>query len=156
MIRRPPRSTQSRSSAASDVYKRQISYFEAVNKESLSKSHGRSEEEGIIVVARSKESKAPSRVRIDPSWAPSRDSQGRLVVASCKLWELCEKISLSRREGKNRRDGATVQTRVIGLVEMVGAQLWENARISGSGTAGLDVSRKPAVQRRKLQTRPHL
>src|SRR5450756_2389474 len=27
MIRRPPRSTQSRSSAASDVYKRQIFYF---------------------------------------------------------------------------------------------------------------------------------
>src|SRR5680860_522660 len=42
MIRRPPRSTQSRSSAASDVYKRQVGDFEActpVQVESLLKYH---------------------------------------------------------------------------------------------------------------------
>ena len=34
---------------------------------------------------------------------------------------------MGRREGKNRRDGATVKTRVLNLVELVGAELWENA-----------------------------
>ena len=44
MIRRPPRSTQSRSSAASDVYKRQVSAAEIV---------GRNMKEGAIVVLES-------------------------------------------------------------------------------------------------------
>ena len=47
MIRRPPRSTQSRSSAASDVYKRQVNvetttanFFSAVNEGTAAPNHG--------------------------------------------------------------------------------------------------------------------
>src|SRR5680860_1342230 len=38
MIRRPPRSTQSRSSAASDVYKRQVIYLETLNVQGMTKN----------------------------------------------------------------------------------------------------------------------
>src|SRR5450756_456914 len=40
MIRRPPRSTQSRSSAASDVYKRQERYFQSGNKHIVFEGYG--------------------------------------------------------------------------------------------------------------------
>src|SRR5450756_2970968 len=40
MIRRPPRSTQSRSSAASDVYKRQLGYSLPVAAQKLKAKHG--------------------------------------------------------------------------------------------------------------------
>ncbi|KAF2149033.1 acyltransferase-domain-containing protein [Myriangium duriaei CBS 260.36] len=130
-----------------------LSYFEAVNKESLSKGYARVEEEGVLTVVRSKDSKVPPRVRLDDSWAPSRDSNGRLVVEGSKLWELCERISLSRREGKNRRDGATVQNRVMGLVEVVGEQLWAKARLPVVDGAQVEIGEKPRQSRRKLQTR---
>jgi hypothetical protein len=47
------------------------------------------------------------------------------LKAEGKLWEFCERISQGRREGKNRRDGATVRTRVLGLADLVGRELWE-------------------------------
>lgn len=131
-----------------------LSYFEAVNKESLSKGYSRVEEEGVLVVVKSKDSKIAPRVRLSPSWAPSRDSRGKLVVEGSKLWELCERISLSRREGKNRRDGTTVESRVLGLVELVGDQLWSKARLPASGSVQVvEVEEKPRTSRRKLQTR---
>ncbi|KAF2226893.1 acyltransferase-domain-containing protein [Elsinoe ampelina] len=131
-----------------------ISYFEAVNKESLQKSYSRVEEESILVVARSKDSKIPARARLDPAWVPARDAEGRPVLEGNKLWELCERISLSRREGKNRRDGATVKTRVTGLVELVGALLWEKARLPSLPSPTVEEIDRPKAQRRKLQTRP--
>lgn len=130
-----------------------LSYFEAVSKESLSKGYSRVEEEGVLAVVRSKDSKVPQRVRLDDSWAPARDTHGRLVVEGSKLWELCERISLSRREGKNRRDGSTVQSRVLGLVEMVGEQLWAKARLPEVDSAQVEVGDRPRATRRKLQTR---
>lgn len=132
-----------------------LSYFEAVNKESLSKGYARVEEEGVLEVVRSKETKDPPRVRLDESWAPSRDAQGKLVVDGSKLWELCERISLSRREGKNRRDGETVQTRVVELVDKVGEQMWAKARLPVGG-AQIELGIKPKAPRRKLQVRPKM
>ncbi|KAF4555607.1 Hypothetical protein D9617_2g055700 [Elsinoe fawcettii] len=133
-----------------------ISYFEAVNKESLSKGYSRVEEEGILVVARSKDSKVPARARLDPEWTPSRDAKGQPILDGNKLWDLCERISLSRREGKNRRDGATVKTRVTGLVELVGAQLWEKARLPSIPSPTVEDIDRPKAQRRKLQTKARL
>ncbi|PNS18831.1 Glycerol-3-phosphate acyltransferase [Sphaceloma murrayae] len=133
-----------------------LEYFEAVNKESLQKSFSRVEEEGILVVARSKDSKVPPRARLDDSWTPSRDANGRQQLETSKLWELCERISLSRREGKNRRDGETVQTRVIGLVDLVSTQLWEKARLPGIPKPTPEEVDRPRAQRRKLQTKPRL
>lgn len=38
-----------------------------------------------------------------------------------------DKIANSRREGKNRRDGATVSTRVVRLTDMLGQKLFDDA-----------------------------
>jgi hypothetical protein len=54
------------------------------------------------------------------------------IIAEGPLWRFAERISSSRREGKNRRDGATVQTRVLALVDFVGASLWEDAVLDES------------------------
>ena len=113
-----------------------LSYYEAVNKEALRNAYTRQEEEGIVLVSRVKESKAQPKVRLDPAWMPVRDEHGRLK-AEGPLWEFCEKISQGRREGKNRRDGATVRTRVLGLAELVGRALWEGAG-AGEGVGGGD------------------
>lgn len=131
-----------------------LSFFEAVNTETLRNSYARSEEEGIITVTRSKEGNTAPRVRIARDWVPDRDEQGR-IVARGKLWELCERIGRGRREGENRRDEATVRSRVLGLVDLVGHDLWENARAGVAGVAAGDVAVK-ARRRRALQATARL
>lgn len=100
-----------------------LSYYEAVNKETLKNSYTRFEEEGMIIVAKTKNSKMPTTIRLAEEWMPVRGSKG--IIADGPLWRFAERISASRREGKNRRDGATVQTRVLSLVDFVGQALWE-------------------------------
>ncbi|WPH04530.1 Hypothetical protein R9X50_00742200 [Acrodontium crateriforme] len=126
-----------------------LSYFEAVNKEALKNAFSRSEEEGIITVARSKEAKSTPRMRLDKEWMPRRDHDGKFVPEG-KLWEFCEEISKSRREGKNRRDGTTVQTRVLGLAELVGKDLFEGAVPQADGVA------KKLRRRKGIQTKANL
>lgn len=105
-----------------------MSYFEAVNKETLKNSYQRFEEEGILQVVKSKDPKVPPRLRLNPDWKPSRDPTTGELVADGRLWEFTEKIASSRREGKNRRDGATVSTRVLRLTDHLGGQLFEAAK----------------------------
>ena len=109
-----------------------LSYFEAVNKEALKNAFTRSEDAGIISVTRSKDSKSAARVRLDLEWMPSRDESGKLRPEG-KLWELCEQISQSRREGKNRRDGSTVRSRILSLADVVGSDLFETAVLEADG-----------------------
>jgi len=112
-----------------------LSYFEAVNKEALKNAFSRSEDEGIITVQRPRgDGKIPPRVRLDLEWMPARDEGGGLV-AEGRLWEMCERISQSRREGKNRRDGTTVRTRVLGLAELVGRGLFGEGVVGEEGMA---------------------
>jgi glycerol-3-phosphate O-acyltransferase len=103
-----------------------LSNFEAVNKQTLQNAYARFEEEGIIQRVRKGGEKAVTTYRLAPSWMPTRHANGG-IEAQGRLWEFAESISESRREGKNRRDGATVKTRVIGLVEKVGNALWTDA-----------------------------
>ena len=129
-----------------------LSYFEAVNKETLKNTYQRFEEEGMILVTKpkSKESKTPSTIRLAEEWTPERRGSGE-VVAEGSLWTFAEKISLSRREGKNRRDGATVQSRVLKLADLVGGQLWEEAVLEGSdvGKEAVGEAKRRARGRRK-------
>lgn len=126
-----------------------LSYFEAVNKEALRNAFAREEEEGIILVSRSKDAKVPPKVRLAAAWMPRRDEEGKLQ-AQGKLWEFCEKISQGRREGKNRRDGATVRTRVLGLADLVGRDLWADAveEVDGVGNTKSKRRRGLAAQAR--------
>ncbi|KAF2083705.1 acyltransferase [Saccharata proteae CBS 121410] len=131
-----------------------LSYFEAVNKETLKNAYSRFEEEGIITVSKSRDARVPSKVKLSEEWMPKRDPQTGHVLAQGKLWEFAEMISLSRREGKNRRDGATVQRRVLSLAELVGANLFEEASAEAAGDAEVEVSKKR--RRKSIQTRARL
>jgi 1-acyl-sn-glycerol-3-phosphate acyltransferase len=106
-----------------------LSYFEAVNKETLKNAYTRFEEEGMIIVTRPKD-KSPAMIRLAEDWVPVRGSKG--IIAEGPLWRFAERISSSRREGKNRRDGATVQHRVLNLADVVGKGLWEEGGVDGS------------------------
>lgn len=108
-----------------------LSYFEAVNKETLKNAFLLFEEEGMIIIKRSRDKKVASTTKLAEAWTPSRDSRTGNIVPEGKLWTFIETIAQSRREGKNRRDGATVSTRVLALADKVGRQLFENATASG-------------------------
>ncbi|KAK3935658.1 putative glycerol-3-phosphate acyltransferase [Diplogelasinospora grovesii] len=146
-----------------------LSYFEAVNKETLKNSYTRFEEEGIIQVVKSKDTKIPPRLRLAPEWKPARDSKTGNLIASGRLWDFTEKIASSRREGKNRRDGATVSTRVVKLTDELGRKLFDeaihgDAKAKGSAPPRLsheearDLTRavKEKNRRRSLEGRAHL
>lgn len=124
-----------------------LSYFEAVNKETLKNTYQRFEEEGRVLVAKSKDKNTPTTVRLADEWLPQRGSDG-MVKAEGPLWVFAERISVSRREGKNRRDGATVQTRVLTLADKVGAELWEQGASAGSGDREAERAATKAKNRR--------
>jgi hypothetical protein len=145
-----------------------LSYFEAVNKETLKNSYTRFEQDQIIHVVKSKDPKIPPRIQLDPDWQPSRDPKTGALIAAGKLWDFTEKIASSRREGKNRRDGATVSVRVLRLTDELGAKLFTEA-VEGEKQGGknkvpsrLSVedqeAHKKDVRRRrkKLNQRAHL
>ncbi|KAK5117377.1 hypothetical protein LTR62_005995 [Meristemomyces frigidus] len=115
----------------------ELSYFEAVNKETLKNAITRAEEEGIILVKRGKG--VPARVRLDSEWIPERDEEGRVVMRG-RLWELCERIGAGRRRGGN-----AVRTRVLALVEEVGRGLFGDA-VPDPGATGSDNLRRRNMQ----------
>lgn len=109
----------------------------------------------------------PPRLRLASEWAAPRDPETGALLASGRLWDFTEKIAASRREGKNRRDGATVSTRVLLLTDTLGAQLFEQAAASDSSKQSpamlspeeamlLKRQLKADRKRRKLEGRAHL
>ncbi|KAL5118091.1 hypothetical protein ACEQ8H_003926 [Pleosporales sp. CAS-2024a] len=120
-----------------------LSYFEAVNKETLKNAYTRFQDEAIITVTKPSD-KLPALIRLSDEWVPVR-GQHCGIIAQGPLWRFAEKISLSRREGKNRRDGATVQHRVLHLADVVGKQLWEG----GVANASLDKEEKTYDKKEK-------
>lgn len=53
-----------------------------------------------------------------------RDATTGGIKPEGRLWDFIENIASSRREGKNRRDGATVSTRVLGLTDVIAGKLF--------------------------------
>lgn len=133
-----------------------LSYFEAVNKETLKNTYTRFEEEGMILVTKSRDKTTPATIRLAEEWMPQRGTKG--IIADGPLWRFAERISSSRREGKNRRDGATVQTRVLELADKVGNELWEDAVFVASRLDKEDVgdAKSKAKARRKRGTMARL
>ncbi len=109
-----------------------LSYFEAVNKETLKNAYQLFVEEGIVLIRKSSIKNSPSAIRLAADWTPQRDPNGSIIPEG-RLWDFIEKIAKSRREGKNRRDGATVSTRVLRLADLVGKELFEIAVVPGDG-----------------------
>lgn len=121
----------------------------------------------MVHVVKSKDPKIPPRIQLDPTWRPPRDPKTGALLAEGKLWDFTEKISKSRREGKNRRDGATVSSRVLRLADTLGQRLFEEAeepggkgkvpsRLSKEEADTVRKTRKAARSRRKLEARAHL
>lgn len=104
-----------------------LSYFEAINKEALKNAYTRFQEEGIILVAKSTESKGKAMVQLAPEWTLERDTTTGELRAAGRLWDFIETISQYRREGKNRRDGAAVSRRVLSLAARLNRQMFEDA-----------------------------
>lgn len=121
---------------------------------------------------KSKDTKIPPRLRLAPEWHPPRDPDtGKLNAIGSRLWDFTEKIASSRREGKNRRDGATASTRVVRLTDMLGRKLFEEA-LSGANEKGKERVSYPTLssedalalnrnvkeqrRRRSLEQRAHL
>lgn len=126
-----------------------LSYFEAVNKETLKNAWTRFEEEGILQIVKSRDAKSPPRARLAPEWTPSRDPSTGLLLSEGRLWNFIEAIAQSRREGKNRRDGATVSTRVLRLTETIGRELFS----PGGGLKTALSSEDKKLLKKRLQRR---
>ncbi|KAI8098984.1 putative acyltransferase [Halteromyces radiatus] len=99
-------------------YQGDLSYLEAVNKETLSNAMTRFEEQGVIVKRRHFDRKQWSEISLHDDYIPQR--LNGVLTPRGHLWELVERIGKFRREGKNRRDNATVSTRVIRLADILG------------------------------------
>lgn len=127
-----------------------------MNKETLKNAWTRFEEEGIILVAKSRSSKVQPKAKLAPEWESGRNPQGVLAPEG-RLWAFTEKIALSRREGKNRRDGATVSTRVLRLTDTIGQALYSDST-SGAGMSEEDkmLLKKQQKRRQAMQARAHL
>ncbi|KAF9169199.1 hypothetical protein BGX21_010847 [Mortierella sp. AD011] len=99
-------------------YQGDLSYFESVNMETLKNGFNRLSDYGIMMVKKATNSKEKTKVALHPDFMPSRGADGRL---SCNgtLWDMVEHIGTFRREGKNRRDNATVSSRVLRFAEIV-------------------------------------
>lgn len=118
----------------------------------------------MIHVIKSKDPKVAPRIQLDPSWRIARDPTTGGLRPEGKLWEFIEKISSSRVEGKNRRDGPTVSSRVTRLADMLGRKLFEEAQRSEQSQLTAEEreqvkrARKEASKRmrRKLEARPLL
>lgn len=134
-----------------------LSYFEAVNKETLKNAYQRFEEEGIILVAKSRTSKGGPKLKLASEWVPHRNPTTGEITAEGRLWDFIEMIAHSRREGKNRRDGATVSTRVLRLADKIGQALYAAAagdtKLSQEDEALL---RKKKDRRKPMQPLAHL
>ncbi|KZF23141.1 acyltransferase, variant 1 [Xylona heveae TC161] len=132
-----------------------LSYFEAVNRETLKNAYNFFEEEGIIIVSKTKSSRPSQTMRLAPQWCPPRDGATGHILPQGRLWDFTEMIAKSRREGKNRRDGATVSTRVLTLSDKVGQELFVAATVPRSQPPEGDYQRRRA-RRKAIQTRPRL
>ncbi|KAI8643609.1 hypothetical protein BD408DRAFT_414566 [Parasitella parasitica] len=99
-------------------YQGDLSYLEAVNKETLSNAFVRYEEQNILLKRRHSSPKPWSEVAVSPAYTPER--QNGILMPRGHLWELVDHIGRFRREGKNRRDNATVSTRVLRMADILG------------------------------------
>ncbi|EPE10716.1 glycerol-3-phosphate acyltransferase [Ophiostoma piceae UAMH 11346] len=122
-----------------------LSYFEAVNKETLKNAYQRFQEEGMLIFIKSKDDpkKIPPRLQLNPEWRIPRDPSTGALLPEGRLWAFTDKIAASRREGKNRRDGATVSTRVLALADRIGTQLFDEAIKAASVKGGAPVTLTP-------------
>lgn len=123
----------------------------------------------MVYVVKSKDAKIPPRMQLGRSWRSPRDPQTGALLPEGKLWDFVEKVASCRREGKNRRDGATVSVRVLRLADELGRKLFDEAeeaekggkskvpsRLSREEQEAVRKSIRNSKKRGKMQSRSHL
>jgi len=108
-------------------YQGDISYLESINKETLKNAYDRLCQVSVLVRLAPRSAKEATILALHPDYVPGRDNEGAFVPEG-RLWMLVDRIGGFRREGKNRRDNATVSTRVLRLAEELGAKGWTSGR----------------------------
>lgn len=126
-----------------------LSYFEAINTEAIKNAYSRWREEGVIQQSRSEAGKGVPVVQIAPEWLPIRNSEDGSLQAEGRLWDLIDRISQYRREGKNRRDEAAVSGRVLDLASKLNLELFSELSLESSGDSPAQL-RKSRERRSKL------
>lgn len=125
-----------------------LSYFEAINTEAIKNAYSRFQEEGIIRVAKGT-GKGGLSVQIAPDWMPERHGETGMLQPTGRLWDFTDKISQHRREGKNRRDGATVSKRVLKLASKLNEDLFTEIEENTEGESPAQV-RRSQMRRSRL------
>ena len=108
------------------------------------------------MIVKSRDPKIQPRARLAPDWIPSRDPNTGGLLPEGRLWDFIEKIAQSRREGKNRRDGATVSTRVLRLTESINKALFGDGNEERLSEEDKKLLKKKLQKRQALHTRAHL
>ena len=99
-----------------------------MNKEALKNAYSRYEEEGIILRIKAPEPPNSIYVKLSSEWPMTRNSETKLIQpGSGRLWDFIDRLGKCRREGKGRRDGAEVSTKVVQLADQLGEQLYRDA-----------------------------
>ena len=99
-----------------------------MNKEALRNAYSRYEEEGIILRIKASEPPNSTCVKLSPEWGMTRGSEtGMIQPGQGRLWDFIDRLGKCRREGKGRRDGAEVSTKVVQLADRLGEQLYRDA-----------------------------
>ncbi len=102
-------------------YQGDLSYITAISRDTLTNALNYYHSLHIIIISKSTK-RADRKISLAGPWEPNRGGKGELLGEG-RLWEFVEKIAISRREGKNRRDNATVAKRVVGLVDRIGREM---------------------------------
>ncbi|KDE03677.1 hypothetical protein MVLG_05866 [Microbotryum lychnidis-dioicae p1A1 Lamole] len=119
-------------------YQGDISYLEAVNQATLANAFMRMVELGVILTRRSTTLKgSPPLMALHPKWVPSRMASGEIAPEG-RLWDFVSHLSTFRREGKNRRDNATVSKRVFEHCQAIAPQVLEWTSFDGASKAEND------------------
>lgn len=101
-----------------------LSYHESVNQATLANAFQRIVDLGIVQTRRAtigKQANVPL-MALHPAWLPERGPDGQ-IIAHGRLWDYAAHLGTFRREGKNRRDGATLSTRVFHYCEAISPQV---------------------------------
>ncbi|SCV69844.1 BQ2448_1238 [Microbotryum intermedium] len=119
-------------------YQGDISYLEAVNQATLANAFMRMVELGVILTRRSTSFKgSPPLMALHPQWVPSRMASGEIAPQG-RLWDFVSHLGTFRREGKNRRDNATVSKRVFEHCQAIAPQVIEWTSFDGASKAEND------------------
>ncbi|RKO99400.1 hypothetical protein CXG81DRAFT_14564, partial [Caulochytrium protostelioides] len=132
-------------------YEGDLSYFESINKETIKNAFLRLREMGVLLFQRSTGAQT-TWIRLAPEWYPPEPLAipWYLRRPHGRLWDLCENMGRFRREGKNRRDTATVSIRVLRLARMTQLLGDRIGKGGGVGKRDLERVRGQEVQERRL------